>query len=670
MNRPTQPRWGGTGAARSRRSFLLIALGPACPRPGRRLRQIAGRLLLFLPLLLLGAAPLSATTIFRLSDGELLSRSTVVAEGTVLRTAARRNLRGSPETETTIRVTRLLRGSHAGDLVLRDLGGELPDGRWLRIWGRPDYVVGSRVLVFAVPHPDGEFQTAELTLGKFEVWKDRSGRRYLARDLLTRPAQGVRYLRTPGSEKAAADTLRDHAAFLRFLEAGGSGGQTDASPAVRLQDLELDRDPRVEAPLSPAWAPWSTATRYRWSNGASASWVLSSTPNAITGGGYAEARAAIAEWTNHPFSTINYADGGVGSSGTNFINLASTNTCGVTGPFCGGGVAGCGGPSGTGGTHSWRGETYRTIGSGHIEVRQLTGPSCLSSNVFAAIVTHELGHTLGFGHSDELVASQDVCSGDEAAAQMRSTVQSRGTSLGTDDSDAARWVYGDGLSWCTGPSPTPTATRTRTATPTVTRTFTPTWTPTRTFTRTVTSTPTRTPTRTPTATLTHTPTPTPTGAPSATRTPTATPTATPSRTATPTPTGVPGPAPPPQPVSLHTVEPCRVIDTRLADGPSGGPALSGGEFRVFPMSGLCGIPSSARVLALNVTVTQATHSGFVRLSPAGQGPLSTSTINYAPGQTRANNALVRVDGAGAIEAFCGQSAGGVHLLVDVFGYFE
>ena len=54
------------------------------------------------------------------------------------------------------------------------------------------------------------------------------------------------------------------------------------------------RDPRVEAPLSREWAPWSGSTRYRWSNGASASWILSSTPNAITGGGYAEARAAIA----------------------------------------------------------------------------------------------------------------------------------------------------------------------------------------------------------------------------------------------------------------------------------------------------------------------------------------------------------------------------------------
>jgi hypothetical protein len=35
-----------------------------------------------------------------------------------------------------------------------------------------------------------------------------------------------------------------------------------------------------------------------------------------------------------------------------------------------------------------------------------------------------------------------VCRGDEDAAQMRSFVQHR-TTLGSDDEDAVRWIYGD-----------------------------------------------------------------------------------------------------------------------------------------------------------------------------------------------------------------------------------
>jgi hypothetical protein len=517
------------------------------------------------------------------------------------------------------------------------------------------------VIVFAVPHPEGEFQTAELTLGKFEVWKDGAGRLYLARDLLTRPAEGLRYLRAVGSEEPAEDRLRDYEAFLRFLAAPRSVAVPTAAPAsVRLKDL---RPVAGSGAVRPAWAEWSDSVRYRWSNGASASWTLSSTPNAITGGGYAEARAAIAEWTSHPFSTINFADGGVGSSGTNFINLASTSTCGASGPFCGGGVAGCGGPGGTGGTHTWRGETYRTIGSGHIEIRQLTGPTCLSSGTFAAIVTHELGHTLGFGHSNQGASPHDVCVGDENAAQMRSTVQSRGTSLGTDDSDAARWVYGDGLVSCASASPTPTVTRTRTPTPTVTRTLTPTVTPTRTATRTPTPTVTETPTRTPSLVPSATPTRTPSFTPS--RTPTATPTFTASRTPTVTPTRLPAVA-----LVFHTLAPCRLVDTRVADGAFGQPPLAAGATRVFPLSARCGLPASARAIAVNVTVTGATEPGFLRLYAADESPVSTSTINYRSGPTRANNAIIRLDNSGAVAAYCGQGGGTAHVLLDVFGYFE
>jgi hypothetical protein len=132
------------------------------------------------------------------------------------------------------------------------------------------------------------------------------------------------------------------------------------------------------------------------------------------------------------------------------------------------------------------------------------------------------------------------------------------------------------------------------------------------------------------------------------------------------------PVPPPPPGSLYTLTPCRLVDTRNAAGPLGGPALGAGARRDFPLAGACGIPADAKALSLNVTVTGPTEAGFLSLFPADLGLApSHSTINFSAGQTRANNTVVPLaaNGAGTLAVRNG-SAGGVNLIVDVNGYFQ
>jgi hypothetical protein len=88
------------------------------------------------------------------------------------------------------------------------------------------------------------------------------------------------------------------------------------------------------------------------------------------------------------------------------------------------------------------------------------------------------------------------------------------------------------------------------------------------------------------------------------------------------------------------------------------------------LSGQCGIPSTAKAVSINLTVTQATAAGNVRLYPADQSVATVASINYAAGQTRANNAIVSLDDSGQMAAFVGQAIGTVHLIIDVSGYFE
>jgi hypothetical protein len=121
--------------------------------------------------------------------------------------------------------------------------------------------------------------------------------------------------------------------------------------------------------------------------------------------------------------------------------------------------------------------------------------------------------------------------------------------------------------------------------------------------------------------------------------------------------------------SFYSVVPCRVLDTREPGGPAGGQPLVAGAERIFSLVGACGIPSTAKAVSLNVTVTQPTHAGNVRLYPGGAPTPATSTVNFSPGLTRAGNATVALNASGEVAVLASPS-GTVHLVLDVSGYYE
>jgi hypothetical protein len=120
---------------------------------------------------------------------------------------------------------------------------------------------------------------------------------------------------------------------------------------------------------------------------------------------------------------------------------------------------------------------------------------------------------------------------------------------------------------------------------------------------------------------------------------------------------------------FFTVNPCRVLDTRNAVGPYGGPALTCGFDRTFTFTGQCGIPSGATAVSLNVTVTSPSDSGNLRLFAAGAPVPTASALNWSAGQTRANNAIIPLNASGQLAARCAPS-GTTHLIIDVNGYFQ
>ncbi len=124
---------------------------------------------------------------------------------------------------------------------------------------------------------------------------------------------------------------------------------------------------------------------------------------------------------------------------------------------------------------------------------------------------------------------------------------------------------------------------------------------------------------------------------------------------------------------FFTIVPCRVIDTRNAAGANGGPSLQPSAERTFAVTGgACGIPPTAKALAVNVTVVGPSATGLLNLFAADLSAPATSVISFAAGTlARANNAIVGLplDGSGGIK-IRNSSTGTVQVLLDVVGYFQ
>jgi len=114
------------------------------------------------------------------------------------------------------------------------------------------------------------------------------------------------------------------------------------------------------------------------------------------------------------------------------------------------------------------------------------------------------------------------------------------------------------------------------------------------------------------------------------------------------------------------LRPGRVADTRPGAGFGGTGAVTGGSFiTVNPGMYPGGIPVRSAVV-LNVAVTDAQAGGFVTAYPCDQPRPNAANLNYAAGQTVANEVIAKVAANGTVCLFV---LGTTHVVVDLNGYF-
>jgi uncharacterized delta-60 repeat protein len=122
------------------------------------------------------------------------------------------------------------------------------------------------------------------------------------------------------------------------------------------------------------------------------------------------------------------------------------------------------------------------------------------------------------------------------------------------------------------------------------------------------------------------------------------------------------------PGAFTSLPSARILDTRTGLGASTEPVPAHGTLSVT-VAGAGGVPlTGASSVVINATVTNQAAPGYLTIFPSGMTRPTSSNLNFAAGQTRANLATVRLGSDGKLN-FYNASAATVDLVADVAGYY-
>lgn len=380
------------------------------------------------------------------TDAEMIQQADDIVVATALSSESAYGEGGDIVTRTTLRIEDSLKGdlTRGQQLVLTEMGGAL-GGKFEAVPGAPAYLHGQRYLIFTTVNVRGERSTYGMALGQFFLIDDvalRYGVDGFDRNL-----------------EPFTDRMRDAKAFVAYIRA------VVAQRNVRLPRYFTTR------PLQPAtqWKVASLFTRnsylvttsggscpacaFRWQT---PSYTFVEAGTAQGANGPSSASHAIGEW-NATGTSISITDGGVDGTATGGLVEDGKNTILFNDPHDEVPSAFLGYTKIFGDiTYDLPGEPTHFINIFEADV--VMDDQTFSQCLLDAATTHEVGHSLGFRHSNENQTYTGPCPAGldcTSDAVMNSSVGcGNQESLRQWDQDAANTVYGSGPV-CNPPSISP-----------------------------------------------------------------------------------------------------------------------------------------------------------------------------------------------------------------------
>jgi hypothetical protein len=406
------------------------------------------------------AAPSFAVTFIVPSDRFEIERASAIVIGRVLSSHAERSRFGI-ETVTNIALEEAIKGNPGNVLQIHEPGGVL-DGVVRLVPGAPAFADGERVLLLLYQREDGAYTVSDLGLGAF----------HLVRELALRDESEIEGWDVHGTPYE--EPQRSAQRFLDYVRGIARGEAVAEDYVVAKMSLKVTSETVHAAAFTASsyLLQYGSGLGTRWNGFPSAvSWNQGNSETGQLGSGTAEIMAALSTWnaggTNYVLSSASANANGFldATDGTNNIVFEKNLTSAGLQPFncsSGGalGIAGMTRANFGAGAHVFHGETFGSTIEADVSMNQGLGACTknqLPPELFKSGVVHELGHTLGFRHSDQNRTLTASCAGDPTLDCSSSAIMNHFLPAGLNgqlqpwDNAALAAVYGSAPA-CTPPS--------------------------------------------------------------------------------------------------------------------------------------------------------------------------------------------------------------------------